>query len=555
MIPAVMLPRQWMPSSRTAAAIVLAVILSARLTVVARAAGFSLGVAAGDVTDTTVILWTRADAPGEVRLDLAGDEWFTTIIQSIVATATEEHDLTVKLDVGSLSPTTRYFYRFVRPDDPEAVSRTGRFRTAPPPDVPAGLRFIFTGDSNFALAPFAVLAHAAREDADLFIWFGDVVVTDGFTGGTGPAFTLEEYRAKYKQIRSDPHVQDLLARMATWTGWDDHEVYDNYAGLDPDLPTEQRDAAYQAFFEFMPIRPQNLPDDRFRTYRRFRYGSSIDFFFLDARQYREVSAEGRCGSNPDPLGFLFGQFTADPACQDSLSTGRSMLGGPQLDWLKSGLGNSAAAVKFVVNNVAVTYIALLPYDRWDGYDAERRELLGHIDANHIAGVVFLTTDSHANAHNPDLTHYFRCYRPDYLLAGHVVIPELIAGPIGSHTLHGELIRFGASILGPAAAPLAYSLIDQLEGQIVNRLRLINALAFLDHDRMGYAVINVTADGRADVTYRGLRPDDARNPEVDIDTLYTSSVLPPPPPPCCCWPLLVVGAAACLVRCGRSPPWA
>ena len=80
---------------------------------------------------------------------------------------------------------------------------------------------------------------------------------------------------------------------------------------DTTLGAAEQAAAYRAFFEYMPIRDQAVSDDPWRTYRRFQYGATMTFFFLDERQYREPSGEILCQSNPDPFGIAFGEETED----------------------------------------------------------------------------------------------------------------------------------------------------------------------------------------------------------------------------------------------------
>lgn len=507
---------------------------------------FSLGVSAGDVTDTSVMLWTRADLPGQLRAELAldrGDDPFADIAQSAAVAATADNDRTVKLEMSGLSPASDYVYRFIRADDETAVSPVGRFRTAPSSDQPAAMRFVFSGDTNFRSAPFGVMSHAAREDADLFIWYGDTIYADVPAGGLGTARTLEEYRAKYAQTLGDPNVQSLLARMAVMVGWDDHEVRNDYAGTDPDLSREQRDAAYRAFFEYLPIRDQAAQDDPFRTYRRFRYGANVEFFVLDGRQYRDVPADDACNHNVDPTGFILGPLTHDPDCLEILGRPRTMLGDAQRAWLMNGLLESAAPVKFIVNAVPLSFVGVLPYDRWDGYDAERRALLEFIDENEINGVVFLTTDIHANAYNPDVMTAFRNYRPDYVLDNGTPVAEIIVGPLGNATARESIVGFGGG------NPLLFGLLDFAERGFSDRLRSVNQLAFLDTNRVAYAVIDVSQSGEVSVTYRGAAPEDANDPNAAIETMFSARLAPDssaPPPLPCGLPILLVLSAACLV---------
>lgn len=524
----------------------LAVILAGTV----QAADFTGGISAGDVTDSSAIVWTRTAAPATLRLEVSHDA-FATIDQSLDTATDQGSGHTTRVDVHGLQPSTAYVYRFVDADDPATSSPVGRFRTAPPPDVPAPLRFVFSGDANYAFAPYVLMGHAAREDADFMLFFGDLIYSDVTAGGLGPAITLDDYRAKYEQLHSDPFVRELLVSTPLWVGWDDHEVTNDYAGTDPLLSTAQRDAAYQAFFENQPIRPQNLVEDPYRTYRSFRWGSQVEVFMLDERQYREVSAFDACGGNPDPLGTLLAPFTTDPACRDLLSQPRDMLGAAQLAWLKDGLLNSTAAVRIVVNNVPVSFIGIYPYDRWDGYDAQRRELLEFIDANRIENVIVLTTDIHSNAHNPDVTAYFRRYRPDYALSNRIVVQEFIAGPVGNATLKQELLGVAEITAGGLNMPVLTLAAPLLERILVARLRRLNRLEFIDEDRVAYALVEVDETGRVDVTCKGIDSAEAQNPAAELKTLYRSgqagSALPVP----CFLPLMVLAATACGLRMSRG----
>lgn len=503
---------------------------------------FGLGVAAGDVTQSGAVLWTRADAPGLISVEVATDFGFEWIVAADIVEATAESDLTLTVPVGRLEPSTTYYYRFRRVDDRGAMSEPGRFHTAPAAEQAVPLRFVFSGDTSYAYAPFVEMGTAADEGADFSIWFGDTIYADVPAGELGVAVTLDDYRAKYRQNRSDANVRRLLASGALWAGWDDHEVLNDYAGRDPELDASQRTAAYQAFFEYMPLsREQTSEGDPHRTYRSFRYGANAEFFLLDGRQYRDVSASAACGDNPDPLGFALGLVSFDPACRNLLSAPRDLLGAAQLAWLKDMLIHSTARVKFVVSNVPLTHVGVFPYDRWDGYDAQRRDLLEFIDANRIEGVIFLTTDIHANALNPDVGLYFRRYRADYRLENQTRMAEIIAGPWGTETLRSELLRYAGPTLGLPDQPLVADALASAERKVVRKLENLNALAFVEDDRRAYAVVDVSSEGTVNVTYRAVRAgsDDGAGLPV-AETLYSSPVDVPAPPPCGL-PLLSLGA--------------
>lgn len=193
--------------------------------------------------------------------------------------------------------------------------------------------------------------------------------------------------------------------------WDDHESAsdawregaENHGDDDyqPEGSWEARRAvALQAYFEWMPVRPSGPGGTK--LHRSFRFGDLADLAALDLRRHRDRQVD----------------FPQDVGSVDDPS--RTLAGRPQLDWLKSELTASAATWKLVGNPVMITPVLFpplpqeqaaalgtlvdgpvpqegLPYnvDQWDGYAAERRELLGHVAGQGTDGVVFLTGDIHS----------------------------------------------------------------------------------------------------------------------------------------------------------------
>jgi alkaline phosphatase D len=174
--------------------------------------------------------------------------------------------------------------------------------------------------------------------------------------------------------------------------WDDHEVEDNYADGLPGGQAQHRRVSfaqrkrngYRAFFEHMPRR---LRAD-FRTYGSIPLGNA-ELFLLDCRQFR--------GDQPcNPSDGALSQ-PCPPATTDD--PGRTLLGAPQKAWLKQALQRSRARWKLIANQVMITSLDAPPHsplntDSWDGYGADRRELLTHIAANGIEDVSFVTGDIH-----------------------------------------------------------------------------------------------------------------------------------------------------------------
>jgi alkaline phosphatase D len=358
---------------------------------------YTSGVASGDVTETGVILWTRVDQAAELLAQVALDADFQELIQPVAVVAGPETDFTVWVDVGGLQPATRYFYRFLElvSGVPAIASTTGSFRTAPPSGQLVDVRFTYSGDSDARLQPFTVLGAVQREAPDFFVYLGDTIYAD-ITSAAGnvtqepPAETLPIYRAKYRENRRDVFLQSLLASTSSYAIWDDHEVLGNFAGktVDPTLLAYGR----QAFLEYMPIRPDAAEPTQ--LFRRFRWGQAVELFILDERQYR--SAEAQCRTESGRLVLI--PFLRDPTCVwvQLAAPWRTLLGSQQKAWLFQQLAASEAIFKVIINEVPISQFFILPYDRGEGYLAEREQLLQFIESAAIRNVVFLTTDFHGS---------------------------------------------------------------------------------------------------------------------------------------------------------------
>jgi alkaline phosphatase D len=483
---------------------------------------FPEGVASGDVTDTAAVCWTHTEA-GEVRVDIATDPAFGSLLISEIVTATAAEDSTVKFEAQGLAASTRYYYRFVRTDTAEA-GPTGTFTTAPPPDEPQPFRFVYSGDSNAADQPFHLLGHAVAEHPDFWVWAGDTIYSDIAAQGLGVVVDLPGYRAKYVQNRRDAFLQELSAASPVWAQWDDHEVANDYDGgdLEPNITPQRQAQAYQAFFEYMPIRPQDAAET-WRTYRSFRYGGLAEFFILDCRQYRSRDV-GRMGGGFDPRAFFLPTFELGTIIEIH-NPSRTMLGAQQLQWLKDGLLRSTATWKFILSSVSFTSLLVYPQDRWDGYDAERYDLLRFIDTHGVRGVVLLSADIHGNIYNPDVTRFLRNDLAEYFSPGFGV-PEFVTGPIATDTLQQEVEEIVASAFDRPA--------EQVDA-VWARVQRENGLAFFEPDKYAYLVVDVRPD-RLVCAHRGLPPSpltDAPEPQ----TLNTATL--PLPSTTCGYPCVLL----------------
>lgn len=397
---------------------------------------FAAGVAAGDATDTTAIFWTRLpDSTAGGFLDVSTDATFATGVQTLPVTPTLGDDGTVKVDVGSLLPSTVYFYRFRQSMD---TSATGRVKTTPSPgDATTVVHVGWSGDTNAFYRPYNSLDPIRLAAPDAWFYIGDTIYGDDPLADGVVATTFGEYAAKYRLNRGDQALRNLMEATGTYVQWDDHEVRNDFAGAVPALAARMAEGN-RAFRKYMPLR-ENVGDPM-QLYRSVQMGTSAEFFLIDDRQYR--SAKYTCCSTASESGFVTTDddstctgggageaLLASAACLGPTAMGdptRTILGAAQKTWLESGLLNSTAKFKFIMNGPPITQLSFLPYDRWEAWSAERTEILDYILTNNIKNVIWLSTDFHTIILSPvrvDGTHN---------------VPELVAGSIGENTLFREL---------------------------------------------------------------------------------------------------------------------
>ena len=246
---------------------------------------FQQGVASGDPDATSVVLWTRlCPRPAEhgfgmppevfeVRWELAENESFSRGVRRGSTVATPQLGHSVHVEVHGLRPGRHYWYRFAADG---AQSPVGRTRTLPAPDsMPGELRFAFASCQHFEDGLFTAYDAMRRDQPDLVIHLGDYIYEGPgqekkVRRHNGPAKrsieTLDEYRQRHALYRSDPSLQAMHRDCPWLVTWDDHEVENDYAGaisekkgFDPAAFLVRRAAAYQAYYEAMPLRASSLP--------------------------------------------------------------------------------------------------------------------------------------------------------------------------------------------------------------------------------------------------------------------------------------------------------
>ena len=368
------------------------------------------GVAVGDVTSQSALLWFRTEGPQAVQIEWASvAAWelmskMATIRSPAARTAvfvtSADRDYTLTIPLDGLASATRYRYHvLVGQAQGEALTLAarGEFRTLPDAANSVPVTFAWSGDlggqgrCRRGVAGYPIFDVMRAQQLDFFLFLGDTMYADYLCpsppnepGADFLATTLAEYRARHRDQRGAEALQRFLGSVPVYMIWDDHEVRNNFAGpFDSQMPVGR-----QALREYWPIRPAS--DDPHRLYRTVRAGADLEVFILDTRQYRSRNAD-----------------------QDGPA--KTMLGEQQLQWLLSGLTESTATWKVIVTTVPLSISkggsAPVPgNDGWaggtdgTGFERERQVIVDRILGRKMKNVVFLAGDVHyvqANAYDPN----------------------------------------------------------------------------------------------------------------------------------------------------------
>ncbi len=434
------------------------------------------GVQSGDATAHGGIVWTRADQPSRMLVDVSTRPDFRHFSTVRGPVLTPDTDFTGKVHLDGLPAGEQIHYRVRVADlhDSSLVSATvpGGFRTAP--RTRRDVRFTWSGDlagQGFGINPdiggYRIFKAIKAIDPDFFLcngdhWYADdpilptVTLPDGriYRNLTTPekskvAETLAEFRGQHRYNLLDDNLRALAADIPQINQWDDHETHNNWSPgqiLDDPAYTEKRIdvlalRAKQALFEYLPITRQESADGR--VYRKISYGPLLDVFVLDMRTYR------------DPNGS-----------DDYTSDDKGILGTRQTEWLKRSLAGSTAVWKVVSADMPLSLV-VPDADRIEavaqgdnglplGRELEIAGVLASIKRNHVRNIVWITSDVHYTA-----AHYydpakaaFQNFDPFW----EFVSGPLNAGAFGPNTLDST---FGPQVRFQQVAPHANT--SPLEG--------------------------------------------------------------------------------------------
>jgi alkaline phosphatase D len=437
--------------------------------------GFKLGVSSGDVTSSSAILWARANGTGTGLVQVKkGGGWGACDVKSapkkLKAHATNGNNRTLQTRVTGLKPGRKYKYRWCMSGGRR--SAVGTFDTAPAPNQAKTIRFAVSGDQDASPLPgtttpywnnFEVWRRIKKENNNFNVLMGDTIYSDsevpGVGGVAGTATSVAQKWAKYRLNLEQKPWANVRGATSYYAHWDDHEFINDFARSESVFPEEggkveaPGETIYKngvkAFRDYNPITysAQN------GIYRTFRWGKNLQVFFLDERSFRSSLANygGAC-DNPPGSGSpdlaptaptanraLFAAIAPalanppPPACLAAINDpNRTMLGKQQLTNFEGAIKRSTATFKVIMNEVPIQQFYALPYDRWEGYAAERTQLLTYLKEN-VKNAIFLTTDVHANMVNDARLQTLEPGGP--VNSG---ITEVTTGPIATKTFAGEI---------------------------------------------------------------------------------------------------------------------
>ena len=389
---------------------------------------FQLGVAAGDPDAAGFVIWTRlAPRPLEadsglarrsipVRYEVSEAANFAKLAAEGEVLARPELGHSVHVTLSTLQPGRPYFYRFIAGGERSA---TGRARTLPAAAAAMDkVRLGVAGCQDYQAGLYTAWRHLAREDLDAVFHYGDYMYEGGprasffsFESGeavatvrqhNGPmTFSLDDYRRRYTQIRSDLDLQAGHASAAFLCSYDDHELVNNWVsdvapdGTPADIFRLRRAAAMQAWYEFMPVREDALPRTGMNgaglsgaglsgPWRQYRFGRLLDARMLNTRAFRtDQPCDDKFASMCDAV--------KDPKAE--------VIGKAQEDWLVGGLTSAPATWNALLQQIMVMDLdraradtKTVNPDSWGGYAVPRDRLLQRLER--APNLVVLTGDEH-----------------------------------------------------------------------------------------------------------------------------------------------------------------
>jgi alkaline phosphatase D len=376
------------------------------------------------------------------------------------------------VEVAGLKPGREYWYRFTAGGHASPVGRT---RTAPAPGAEVRrLRLAYGSCQKYEAGYWGAYDHLVADDPDLVLFLGDYIYEQaasdkGVRRHPGPEpVDLAGYRVRYGSYKSDPKLKAAHAAAPWMVTWDDHEVENDYGGdqdranSDPAAFLRRRAAAYQAYYEHMPLRRRSMPvGPQMLLYRSLDWGSLAQLQFLDTRQHRPHRT---CDAVSDVKWI--------PDCPERTDPARSLLGAAQERWLMDTLGASTARWNLLAQQYPMGEIQRptpegprYSNDGWSGYAQTQRRILERWRDAQVSNPVVLGGDIH-------------CF-----IAGELALEP--GRPIASEFVGGSISSLGAP-----------------NSDLQALMGFNPHMTFAEGEHRGYGRVEITADG-CDVAFRAI----------------------------------------------------
>jgi alkaline phosphatase D len=481
------------------------------------------GIATGDVTADSAVLWSRASGPGRMLATLravddggaalSGRGAFVRTLRG--PRATQASDFTAKIHAGHLPANTRFALEITFEDEDGAAGETinGTFRTAPDTGTfnsgtkgngrskadgsPSSVQsFVWTGDTagqgwgiNEELGGMRGYQAMHNTRPDFFIHSGDTIYADGPIAATvvepdgqiwrnlvteevsKVAETLTEFRGRHRYNSLDANMRAMFADVPVIAQWDDHETHNNwYPGqIIDDARYTVRDVntlaarGRQAWQENMPIAESSA---------LWRPGT-----FDEGGQYQPARIYRKISRGPQLDIFCLDMRTfKSPNTDGKEACATSILGQEQVDWLIREVSKSKATWKVIAADLPLGII--VPdgpvneesvSNRDNGAPLSRElEIAGVLSAfkrKKVKNIVWLTADVHycaAHHYSPE-----RAAFTDFDPFWEFVAGPIAAGSFGPNSMDGT---FGPEVVFAKAGRSAQSPRDG-EGQFFGHVQL------------------------------------------------------------------------------------
>ena len=411
---------------------------------------FSHGVASGDPFADSVVLWTRitpaADGNMDVMWDISHTSDFHKLVASDIVQTNAARDYCIKVVAEGLTPGTEYFYRF---RSGETISPVGRTRTLPV-GSPEKLHFAVVSCANWQHGYFntydAIAKQAEADPYDAMIHLGDYFYEYGEAAAgrladrvhepSHEVLTLDDYRTRHAQYRSDAALQAATSLMPLIAVWDDHETsndswkagaQNHQADTEGNWETRKQ-AALRAYYEWMPVREPKVGRVRSDIYRNFRFGDLVNLTCVETR----LTARAEPIIVESHIDDIQAEGGAEKFRKEVLyAPDREMFGADQQDFIIDALRRSkedGVPWRLLANQVIMGRLLtpdFTPYideeatvkiesdwpeirdfltlskfnmpvypDSWDGYPIARENFYAALDAAGLNDMLVLTGDAH-----------------------------------------------------------------------------------------------------------------------------------------------------------------